>query len=96
MKKIGKIGKNNIKARKEISRICEELGWETCEIMLPGCMRTFGVAPAHRHKRIWYKGDWVLLANPKQWIIGCQNCHDKIEDNKKLTEEVFMRLRGKE
>lgn len=51
---------------------------------------------AHRHKRSWYKGDVELLSDRKQVIKGCVNCHDAIEHNKELTEEIFTKLRGGE
>lgn len=81
-------------ARKIIARIGEEKNLTQCEIQLPGCMRTFGLAPAHKHKRDWYQGDPVRLADYNEWVAACQYCHDKIEVSRDLTEQVFKRLRN--
>ena len=83
----------NKEARRRIAEIAEEKNITTCEIQLPGCMRTFGIAPAHRHKRDWYKGDVLLLSLFSQWVAACQPCHDKIEQSRELTEKVFLKLR---
>lgn len=94
---IGKIGKENFKARKMIAEICESEGLEYCEIQLPGvCMGNFGLAPSHRHKRGWYKGSATKLADKRQWVVACQACHNEIEVSKAKTEEVFMQIRGEE
>lgn len=93
IKKIGKRGMANRKSRAMIAKIAEEHNLQTCEIKLNGCMKTFGVAPAHRHKRDYYNGDAERLADPQEWVIACQHCHDLIEVSRSLTEEVFCRLR---
>lgn len=94
LKRIGKIGEANILARKKIAEIAEEINFNTCEIKLEGCLRNFALAPAHRHKRAWYKGDVDLLADFNQWVCACVVCHNKIEHNEELTEEVFNKLRN--
>ena len=96
MKKLGKQGKINIKARKKIAEICEGNNWNTCLLFFPGCLSEAS-APAHRHERAWYKGKpeqllWDLL----QWIPACQNCHDMLDKNKKKRELIFITLRGEE
>ena len=97
MKKIGKIGKINIEARKKIADMCESENLNYCELNISiACFKTAYLAPAHRHKRIWYRKCPEKLHDRKQWLIACINCHDKIEVDKKLTEEVFLKLRGKE
>lgn len=93
--KIGAIGRANQEARKLIAEKCEELGLNYCEIHLDGCTGNWPLAPAHKEKRSWYKGNVELLADYEQWVCACQNCHAQIEHNKALTEEVFARLRGK-
>lgn len=65
----------------------------SCELMLDGCLGTAFTAFAHRHKRVWYKRKPELLVDFNQVILACQNCHDKIEHNKELTEEMFNKLR---
>lgn len=94
MKKVGKVGRANSAARKQIAIIAEKIDMKKCELGLVGCLISWPLAPAHRHKRAWYKGDAKLLADPKQWVCACQGCHDTIEFDPVLTEEIFMRLRG--
>ena len=96
LNRIGKIGKANIEARKRIADIAEEKGLDYCEIRFEGCMGRIFLAPAHRNKRAWYKGDIELLSDYNQWVSACTPCHDKIEHDKKLTEKVFLKLRGEE
>jgi len=89
---IGKIGRANLEANKRLKELFD--GQNYCEIGLEGCMRTWPLQFVHRHKRIWYKGDVEKLSDYNEVVIGCQVCHDKIEHNAELTEEVFKRLRG--
>ena len=96
LRKKGKIGNANTKARKIIATIAEEKGLNYCELRFNNCTGYLYLAPAHRHKRNWYKGNVELLSDFKQWICACSPCHAIIEPNAKLTEEVFIRLRGKE
>jgi len=96
IRRVGKIGRVNGKARQEIAEIAREKNLKECEIGLDRCTKTWPLAPAHRHKRAWYKGDAKLLAHPKQWVCACQSCHDQIEVDPELTEEIFMKLRGPE
>lgn len=79
-------------ARKRIAEIAEKKNIQICEIGLPGCMRNFGIAPAHRNKRVHYKSA-EELADYNEWVAACQWCHDKIEVDRVLTEAVFKRLR---
>lgn len=103
IRKVGKIGKANAAARRKIAKISEKKALKVCELgpvlqrlgIEIECMRTWPLAPAHRHKRAWYKGDAELLAHPDQWVCACQVCHDRIESDPVLTEEVFIQLRGK-
>lgn len=96
MKRVGKHGEANRASRSLIAEIAEQHQMTTCEIQLPNCMRTWPLAPAHRHKRAWYKANVQKLADIKQWITACQVCHDQIEHNATLTEEIFLKLRGAE
>lgn len=104
IRKVGKTGKANITARGLIADYAKKMSLTTCELgpellklgIDAGCTKTWPVAPAHRHKRAWYKGDAILLAHPKQWVVACQCCHDAIEFRPELTEELFMKLRGEE
>ena len=96
LKRIGKVGEANIKSRRMIAEICESLNLSRCEIRLGGCLISWPLAPAHRHKRIFYKGDADRLADYRQWVCACQRCHDIIEHNPELTEQIFQKLRGNE
>lgn len=96
IRRVGKIGKINGKARQKIAEISRERNLKECELKLEGCTKNWPLAPAHRHKRAWYKGDVDLLADPKQWVCACQVCHDQIEHDAELTEKMFMDLRGPE
>lgn len=104
IKKVGVVGKANMESRALIAKKAEVMKLTTCELGpilvrdygINICLYNFALAPAHRHKRAWYKGDVEKLADVKQWVAGCQCCHDAIEHNAALTEEVFMKLRGEE
>lgn len=93
LRKVGKIGSVNLEARKKIAILAEELGLNYCEIGLQRCLVTSFLAPAHRHKRAFYKGNVELLADYEQWVAACQNCHNQIEHDKELTERFFNKLR---
>jgi len=80
----------------KLKRLYEDKGITTCEIRLPGCENNWALGFAHRHKRRWYLGKEKLLSDFNQTVLACVMCHDKIEYNRELTEEVFNRLRGVE
>jgi len=92
LKKVGRIGEANKIARQEIARIAEERNLNYCELAFEGC-QNWPLAPAHRHKRSWYKGDAKLLSDFSQWVCACQRCHGIIENDPQLTEEMFIKLR---
>ena len=100
IKKVGKIGKANKTARGLIADYAKKMKLDRCELNFEGCTKTWPLAPAHRYPRSFYKGDIVLLADPKQWVVACVTCHNildrRTEESKKLTEEVFIKLRGGE
>jgi hypothetical protein len=85
--------KINRKTNIELKKIFQNYVYE-CEARLSGCMN-YQLTFAHRHKRYWYydKPD-QLLWDMNQVVLACINCHSKMEQNKKLTEEVFLKLRG--
>ncbi|MCK9371015.1 hypothetical protein M0R04_13980 [Candidatus Dojkabacteria bacterium] len=93
LNKVGKIGKANIEARKRIAEIAEEKGLNFCEIKLDGCLGGMYLAPAHRHKRSWYKGNVELLADFNEWVCACVSCHNLIEHNEELTANIFKKCR---
>ena len=99
LNQLGKIGKRNLKASKEIDKLIMEYDIRSCEIRIPHkCLINSFLQKAHRHKRDWYKvvGREHLLYDYKQWIIACDVCHNLIEYDKELTKKVFMYLRGSE
>lgn len=91
LKKVGRVGKANIEANK---RIKLQNPVQYCEIQLEECLGTMYLTIAHKHKRAWYKGNVKLLSDPNEYVIGCVNCHNKIEHNKELTDKIFKRLRN--
>ncbi len=96
LNRIGRQGKLNLRANRRIAEMWQEKKIFWCEIELEGCLQTWTLQNCHRHKRLWYKHNQKLLYDYKQVIKGCQNCHNKIENNKELTELTFQELRGKE
>ena len=96
LKRIGKIGKRNLDANKKIAQIWRDKNIIECEIKLEGCLRNWLLQNVHRKKRIEYIKNPELLYNFNQVIRGCGNCHQKLENDKELTEQKFLELRGKE
>jgi len=92
--KIGKQTKINLESNKILKEIYQEKGIQFCEIRMPECMWNWGLGFAHLHKRIWYLKQPELLSDFNQTVLSCTMCHQRIEGNKKLTEEVFKRLRN--
>lgn len=90
LRKVGPIGKANIEANK---RIREQNPVRHCEVKLKDCLGGIFLTIAHRHKRVWYKGNPARLADPKEWIVACVKCHNAIEHNKELTKKVFEMLK---
>ena len=104
IRKVGKVGRANIQARQAIAVTAEAMKLKTCELgpvlarmgIIVECTKTWPLAPAHRHKRAWYKGDAKKLSDVRQWVAACTNCHDAIEHNSELTRAVFYQIRGEE
>lgn len=92
LKKVGKVGKANIEARKRIAEIAEEKGLTYCEIKFDGCLRNAFLAPAHRHTRGWYKGNVELLSDFKEWLVACQHCHSILDGRGTTTQEESNRI----
>ena len=81
------------KARKKLKVIYENKGITTCEIRLKGCWINNGLSFAHRHKRNWYNLKPELLGSFDETLLSCISCHQKIENDKELTEKLFKQLR---
>lgn len=71
----------------------QKLGITRCELQLDGCLGSSFLSIAHRYKRRWYLSHPDKLGDLQHCLILCQNCHDKLEFNARLTEESFIRLR---
>ena len=94
LKKNGKRYKINREANKKLKELFTEKRIRDCEIGLEGCCGNYlGLQFCHRKKRSWYYSRPELLSDFKQVVLGCPVCHNRIEHNPKLTEEVFKRLR---
>ena len=93
IKKIGRQGRINLAANKILKDKYYLLGVNSCEIKLQGCLGGFTIAPAHRHRRWFYIKQPELLSDINQSVLACQNCHEKIDNNKELLEKVFDKLR---
>lgn len=94
LRRVGRIGTANMLANKRLRASLGHIG--TCEMRLEGCLISWPLQFAHRHKRSWYKGDLEKLSNTKQVIVACQSCHNKTEYNRELNDEVFNKIRGEE
>lgn len=98
----------NREANQELDKIYKEKGlYEICEPRISNnCLhrqivsygKTLRMTYAHRHKRIWYKvaDRMKLLSKYNQTIRACISCHQIIEHDEELTEEIFNKLRGPE
>lgn len=109
LNQVGKVGKANLAANKILAQRWIDEGIDYCEIgalgefnerffklFSKGCLKTWLLQNVHRKKRVEYGGDVKKLSDRNEVVRGCQNCHDIIEINKKLTEEVFEELRPQE
>jgi len=92
MKRSGKQGKLNQKANKALKKTFEEAEIVYCEL----CGTHSWLSFAHRHKRRWYRGRSELLSDFNQVMLLCMGCHMKLESDKNLTEETFLKYRGEE
>ena len=93
LKRIGKIGKRNIEANKRIAEMWKEKGIYYCEVHLPGCLKNWPLQNCHKNKRDYYYSKPEKLYDYNEVVRACQNCHNLLEHDKKLTEKVFNDLR---
>lgn len=96
MKQIGKIGKININANKKINKMFQNKGIDYCEVDYPHDCNPMWLTFAHRHKRVFYRGNSELLSDYNQVIMACINVHAIMEKDAELTKEIFDQLRGEE
>lgn len=94
---IGKVGKRNIAANAILKRMFEAKNITSCEIMFEGCTGQLFLTNAHKHKREWYrpKAKQEKLYAFNEVIKACQHCHQIIEDDRELTNNIFSQLRPK-
>jgi len=83
------------KIRAKLKKEFQEKGITRCEM----CGSDNFLSFAHRKKRGGYynrdrKEEEKQLGDFNEVLLLCIQCHEKIEDNKTLTEEVFHRLRS--
>lgn len=89
IKRLGKKGKAWESARWKLKVIYYDKNITTCELMLEGCTPTNFLSFAHRYKRNNPKCEHTF----EQTILACINCHNKIEYDRELTEQMFAVLR---
>lgn len=97
MNRIGKIGKANLEANKKIDEYFIENEIYSCEIRFNGCTGNYNLTRCHKEKRENYRHDLSLLSDPQEVILGCQHCHNILDDrsktSKKESENIFKRQR---
>lgn len=100
MKKTGKKTEINNIVNRILKKKYDYLGIDFCEIgkffnyegKFAGCRKKRD-GYAHDKKRRHYDNP-ADMATVKQTLSACNNCHDIIEPDKKLTELLFKVLRG--
>ena len=97
IKQIGKVGKRNIQANAILKIMFRRKDITSCEIMFEGCTGQLFLTNAHKHKREWYrpKAKQGKLYAFREVLRACQHCHQIIEDDKELTQNIFSQLRPK-
>ena len=90
LKRVGKKVKAWNKARTNLKKEYEEKGITFCELRLKGCKGNSFLGFAHRYKRTDPRCEHIY----KETLLACVVCHDLIENNRGLTEEMFKKLRG--
>ncbi len=89
MKKLGKIGKQNIKSTIRLKAEYQKRGITTCEL----CGSDFGLSFHHRYQRYYYIDKPELLGDFNQSLLLCIPCHKKLHEDKELNKETFNKLR---
>lgn len=75
MNRIGKRGRQRIAINRRLKAMWVREGITSCELRLPGCVRTFVMSAAHSKKSRYLitDEDWMTAA------LACCACHDQIE-----------------
>jgi hypothetical protein len=79
----------NQQVNKKLRKLFKDKGITRCEL----CSSDWGLTYAHRHKRRWYYGQENLLSDFNQVLLLCLKCHNRIEYDQELTNQIFERLR---
>lgn len=87
--------------KKKLKQEYMEKGITTCELRLPPtendtsrCWKDTALAFAHKEKRWKYLKDPESLWTFKETVLACNACHQKIENDRLLTLQVFKKLRN--
>jgi hypothetical protein len=103
LKQVGKIGRLNQKANRELEKLWIERGIHFCEVCSVlaemgllnwQCMQSN--TNAHRHGRTWYRTKPELLWDYGQVVRACMPAHTFIDNHAEIKERVFLVLRGEE
>lgn len=89
MKQIGKKGRINQRANRELKKKFMALGIDRCEIS----GSNFGLGFAHRRKRREYYGQEEKLSDINEVVLVSVKIHNLMEYDRELTELVFSWLR---
>lgn len=103
LKQIGKIGRINQKANREIAKLWVEHGIDFCEVCpvlhgmdLLGWQCGQASSNAHRKSRRYYRLHPNMLYSINQVVRACQMAHTFIDEHTSIREDVFVELRGKD
>lgn len=87
--KIGKKALEWLQASDELQEEYLMKGITLCELRFPGCWIGNALGFAHRYKR----NDPRCEHTFKGTLLLCNNCHERIEYDRELSEKSFKRLR---
>lgn len=90
IRKIGTKTLEWITAKKILDRIYKKKGIYYCELRFKGCFPSWTLAYAHRYRRTDPRSEHTFEGT----IRACSNCHQKLDADKDLTEEMFRKLRS--
>jgi hypothetical protein len=93
LKKVGKQGRANAKANREIAEMFAMNCIEYCEADFPHDCDGM-LTNAHRNKRSWYYTQPELLSDFNQVARLCVTAHQYLEHRREENEAFFIRIRG--
>jgi hypothetical protein len=91
---IGKKGKENIDANKQMHEMFKELGITSCEIKLENCWRDNALGYAHLDKRRFLSKEDLITG-----VLACVICHQKVEvlpreEMKKILTKIIKKRKS--